>query len=69
MSMAGGTSARNVGSRFLMESTTSMVLVPGWRWMASTMPRLPLNQAATLSFCTSSMTRPSSCRRIGEPLR
>ena len=69
MSIAGGTSARKVGSSFLIESTTSMVLVPGWRWIASTMPRLPLNQAATLSFCTPSMTRPSSCRRTGEPLR
>jgi hypothetical protein len=67
ISMAGGTSARKVGSRFLIESTTSIVLVPGWRWMASTMPRLPLNQAASLSFCTLSNTRPSSFSRIGEP--
>ena len=29
-----GISARNVGSSFLMLSTTSMVLVPGCRWMA-----------------------------------
>jgi len=56
MSIAGGTSSRKVGSSFLIESTTSMVLTPGWRWIASTMPRLPLNHAATLSFCTSSMT-------------
>ncbi len=52
-----------------MESTTWMVLVPGWRWMASTTPRLPLYQLATLSFSTLSMTFPNSCKRIGAPLR
>src|SRR3972149_6527481 len=45
MSMPAGTSARKVGSSFLTEFTTSMVLVPGWRWIASTMPRSPLNHA------------------------
>ena len=69
MSMPGGTSARKVGSSFLTASTTSMVFTPGWRWMARTMPRLALNQAATLSDCTPSVTRPTSERRIGEPLR
>ena len=69
MSIAAGTSARNVGSSFLIESTTSMVLVPGWRWIARTMPRLSLNQAATLSSCTLSMMRPRSPRRTGDPLR
>ena len=69
MPMAGGTSARKVGSSFLILSTTSMVLVPGWRWIASTMPRLSLNHAATLSLCTLSMTLPTSPCRTGEPLR
>ena len=69
ISMPGGTSARKVGNNFLIDSTTSMVFTPGWRWMASTMPRLSLNHAATLSVCTLSMTRPSSFRRIGDPLR
>jgi hypothetical protein len=52
-----------------MFSTTSTVLVPGWRWMASTMPRLPLNQAATLSFCTPSMTSAELLQPHGAPLR
>ena len=39
MSTDGGSSALNVGSSFLMASVTSMVLVPGWRWMARTMAR------------------------------
>ena len=46
----GGTCARKVGSSASMASTTSMVLVPGWRWMARITPRVPLYQAATLSF-------------------
>ena len=33
MLMPGGTAARKVGSSFLIASTTSMVLVPGWRWI------------------------------------
>ena len=36
----GGISAWNTGSRFLTPSVTSMVLVPGWRWMARMMARL-----------------------------
>ena len=52
-----------------MESTTSTVFVPGWRWMARTMARVSVRQPATLSFSTLSMTRPSSSRRTGEPLR
>src|SRR5579864_9705057 len=47
---AAGACARKVGNRALMESTTSTVLVPGWRWMGSTMARSPLNQLAVLSF-------------------
>ena len=52
-----------------MLSTTSMVLVPGWRWMASTMELVPLYQVTTLLFCTLSMTWPSASRRTGAPLR
>ena len=62
---AGGTT----GSSLRMASTTSMVLVPGWRCTASTTARSSLNQLATLSVCTPSMTRPSSSSRTGEPLR
>ena len=69
MDSPAGACARKVGSSRLIESTISMVLVPGWRWMASSTPRVSLNQAASLSFCTLSMTRPISARRTGAPLR
>ena len=52
----GGIWARKLGSSFLMASTTSTVLVPGCRWMASTIDRASLNQLAALSFCTLSIT-------------
>jgi hypothetical protein len=44
-------------------------LVPGWRWIARITARSSLYQLATLSVCTPSITRPSSSRRTGEPLR
>ena len=50
-------------------STTSTVLVPGWRWMARMTARLLLYQATILSFSTLSMTLPSSSSRTGVPLR
>ena len=59
----------NTGRIFRIESTTSMVLVPGWRWMARITDRSSLYQLATLSVCTLSTTRPSCSRRTGEPLR
>src|SRR5579859_6841378 len=46
---ACGIWARKVGSSFLMESTTSTVLVPGCRKIGSVMPRRPLNQLAVRS--------------------
>src|SRR5215467_15179108 len=39
-----GICVRNCGSNLRMPSTTSMVLVPGWRWMPSTTARVSLNQ-------------------------
>ena len=42
---AGGISLRNWGSSRLTLSTTSTVLVPGWRWMARITARLLLYQA------------------------
>ena len=36
----GGISVRKTGSRFLTPSVTSMVLVPGWRWIARMIARL-----------------------------
>jgi hypothetical protein len=64
-----GICARKLGSRALTRSTTSTVLVPGWRCTASTTARVPLNQLATLSFSTPSTARPTSPRRTGAPLR
>ena len=57
------------GSRALIASTTSTVFVPGCRCTARTMARVPVNQEATLSFSTLSITRPRSSRRTGEPFR
>ncbi len=45
------------GRMFLIASTTAMVLEPGWRWIASTMARLPLYQLATYLFSTLSIAR------------
>ncbi len=64
-----GSWARNAGRIRLIESTTSMVLVPGCFWIASTTARSSLYQEATLSVCTPSSTRPSCSSRTGEPLR
>ena len=50
--IAGGSCDSKVGSILLTASTISIVLVPGWRCTASMMPRVPLYQAAILSFCT-----------------
>jgi len=72
-STAAGSVSRKEGICFLMLLTTSMVLVPGWRWMARTMARvvfpLVLYQAAILSFSMLSLTVPRSCSRTGAPLR
>ena len=51
------------------ESTTATVLASGWRWIASTTERLPLNQLAILSFSTLSMTLATSSSLTGAPLR
>ena len=65
----GGICERNCGSSLRMPSTTSMVLVPGWRWMPSTIDCVSMNQLMLLSFSTLSMTLASSARRTGLPLR
>ena len=64
-----GSWAVKLGRIFLIESTTSMVLVPGWRWMARMTARSSLYHDATLSVWTLSMTRPSCSSLTGEPLR
>ena len=44
-----------------MRSTTSTVLVPGWRWIARVIGRgRRCTRPPTLSFSTLSITRPSS---------
>ena len=65
----GGISERKIGKSRRMLSTTSIVLVPGWRWTASRMVRSSFTQARILSFSTSSRTLPSSSSRTGLPLR
>src|SRR5215831_8960294 len=46
---------------------TATVLVPGCRWIASTMARVPSNQLAVLLSWTSSSTLATSCNRTGAP--
>src|SRR6267143_352355 len=41
-----------VGNSRMIASMISIVLVPGWRWMARRTVRDPLYQAAALSSCT-----------------
>ena len=65
----GGICSWKAGSSSLMRSTTSTVLVPGWRCTRSITERASLDQAAVLSFSTLSTTRPSSSRRTARPLR
>ena len=64
-----GTWARNRGSRDCTASTTATVLASGCRWIASTTARSLLNQLATLSFSTLSMTCAISLSLTGAPLR
>ena len=68
-----GRFSRKPGSSAFTASATSMVFVPGWRWMARMMDRsrLPptVYQAATWSFSTLSTAVPTSQRRTGWPLR
>ena len=52
-----------------MRPTVSITLVPGWRWIASTIERSPLNQLATRVFSTLSVISAMSPRRTGAPLR
>ena len=67
--MAAGICVRYEGSRARIESTTATVLASGWRWMASTMARSPLNRLAILLFSTLSTTRAISSRCTEVPLR
>ena len=69
ISTDAGRSGRSRSTSALMRSATATVLVPGWRWMASTMARWPLNQLACLVSCTLSITRPRSASRTGAPSR
>src|SRR3954462_9147514 len=68
-STLGGISARSLATRSFTPLATATVLVPGWRWIASTTARSPLYQLATLLFSTLSSTVPSSSRWTGAPLR
>ena len=69
----GGSWSCSCGSSCLTSSATATVLVPGWRWIASTTERCIFsalaNHDAVLSSSTLSTTVPSSSRRTGDPLR
>jgi hypothetical protein len=65
--MDAGICSENPGSSLRILSTTSTVLVPGWRCTASTMARVSPRQLAILSFSTLSMTSPKSDSRTGAP--
>ena len=59
-SMVAGSWARNAGRSSLMPSTTLIVLVPGWRWMESTMARVSLVPAANSGSSMPLMKRGSN---------
>jgi hypothetical protein len=69
MSTDAGICPRRLSTSALTRSATATVLVPGWRWIASTTARSPLNQLARLVSCTLSTTRPRSRRCTGAPSR
>ncbi len=60
-----GSCARRSSTRRRTPSATSTVLVPGCFWTARTIPREPLNQAATRLSWTPSITWPTSWSRTG----
>ena len=62
-----GRDACSWGSSFLIRSTTSMTLAPGWRWMLTITAGLSFIQAAWLTFSVSSTTSATSDRRTGAP--
>src|SRR5881394_1621098 len=62
-----GSWLESVATVALTASATSTVLVPGWRWIASTMARLPSYQLALRESWTSSSTRATSPSRTGAP--
>ena len=55
---AGGISLWSFSSDAFTRSATSTVFVPGCRWIASMIARVPLYQLAVLLFCTSSVIAP-----------
>ncbi len=69
VSMAGEMERARDGRSALTRSITWMMLAPGWRRMIIVTARFPSLQAATRSFSTLSVTRATSCRRTGAPLR
>ena len=67
--MLGGICVCILATRSFTAVAISTVFVPGCRWIASTIAREPLNQLATLLFCTSLSTCPMSPSRTGAPFR
>ena len=69
MLIDAGNLAWKLGKVRLIELTVSIVLAPGWRWMARTIARWSTFQVATRLFSTLSIGVATSSRRTGAPLR
>ena len=68
-STAAGNEALSCGSNCFTRSTTSMTLVPGWRWMLRMIAGVAPAQAARRVFSAPSTASAMSCTRIGAPFR
>ena len=66
---AGGSVARNMGSRALIRSTVSMMLALGWRLTEIVTAGIPRPKAIFRTSSEPSTTRPRSDRRTGALLR
>ena len=69
ISTEAGSAALSWGRSRLMRLTTPMMLAPGWRWTLTMTAGLSFIQAACLTFSAPSITRATSDRRTGAPLR
>ena len=67
--MDEGSAFWSCGRSFLIRSTTSMTLAPGWRWMFTITAGDVLIQAAWFTFSASSTTSATSDRCMGALLR
>ena len=66
-STAEGSDACNCGNSFFTRSTTSITLVPGWRWMLRMIAGVALAHAARRVFSAASTASATSRTRTGAP--